>query len=139
VVESDVPIVSSARIAARKEAGDFGTLALPISVEGALSGVGQAFAVQTSTRRTNLILYNGGAAGVVTIVAVNGNNDEIGRLQAAVDAGRTVRFDSILTTLGVTEEPNGRLFVEPSEGMLLYAWAAGVDGPTGDVEIEPLR
>ena len=139
VVESDVPIVSSARIAARKEAGDFGTLALPIPVEGALSGVGEAFAVQTSTRRTNLILYNGGAAGVVTIVAVNGNNDEIGRLQAAVDAGQTVRFDSILTTLGVTEEPNGRLFVEPSEGMLLYAWAAGVDGPTGDVEIEPLR
>jgi hypothetical protein len=139
VVESDVPIVSSARIAARKEAGDFGTLALPIPVEGALSGVGEAFAVQTATRRTNLILYNGGAAGVVTIVARNGNNDEIGRLQRALDAGQTVRLDSILTTLGVEEESNGRLFVEPSEGMLLYAWAAGVDGPTGDVEIEPLR
>jgi hypothetical protein len=139
VVESDVPIVSSARIAARKEAGDFGTLALPIPVEDALSGVGEAFAVQTATRRTNLILYNGGAPGVVTIVARNGNNDEIGRLQAALDARRTVRFDSILTTLGVGEESNGRLFVEPSEGMLLYAWAAGVDGPTGDVEIEPLR
>ena len=139
VVESDVPIASSVRIAARKEAGDFGTLALPIPVEGALSGVGEAFAVQTATRRTNLILYNGGAAGVVTIVARNGNNDEIGRLQAALDAGQTVRFDSILTTLGVAEESNGRLFVEPSDGMLLYAWAAGVDGPTGDVEIEPLR
>lgn len=139
VVESDVPIASSVRIAARKETGDFGTLALPIPREDALSGVGEAFAIQTATRRTNLLLYNAGAAGVVTIVALNGNGDEIGRTRAAVGAQQTARFNSILVTLGATDETNARLLVEPSEGMLLYAWAAGVDGPTGDVEIEPLR
>jgi hypothetical protein len=41
--------------------------------------------------------------------------------------------------LGAAEEKNGRLVLQASEGMVLYAWAAEVDGPTGDVEIVPFR
>ena len=46
---------------------------------------------------------------------------------------------AILIDAGAEEERNGRLVVEASDGMLLYAWAAEVDGPTGDVEIIPFR
>ncbi|HEY6066450.1 MAG TPA: hypothetical protein VIY96_09855 [Thermoanaerobaculia bacterium] len=139
LVESDVPIVSSVRIAARQPEGDFATLAPPIPVDRAVSGDADAFAVQTATRRTNVLLFNHGAEGVVTIVATNGNGDEIGRLSTALGADRSVRLDSILMALGNDEEPNGRIRVEASAGMLLYAWVAQVDGPTGDVEIEALR
>jgi streptogramin lyase len=142
LVESDVPVASSLRIAAVKEEGDFSTLALPIEPAGVVESGGDAFVIgelQTATRRTNVLLFNRGAAGIVTVIAYNGNNDEIGRLQVPVGANRAARVDSVLPVLGAAEEKNGRLVLQASEGMVLYAWAAEVDGPTGDVEIVPFR
>jgi streptogramin lyase len=142
VLESDVPVASSLRIAAVKEEGDFSTLALPLEASEAVPAGGSAFMVgelQTVARRTNILLYNRGSAGTVTVIVYNGNNDEIGRLQVAVGAHQTARVNSVLPVLGVEEERNGRLVVEASEGMVLYAWAVQVDGPTGDVEIVPFR
>jgi hypothetical protein len=139
-VDSDVPIVSAVRIAARRPEGDFATLALPIASDAAITtGSGNAFAIQTASRRTNLVLFNGGVAGIVTVRAMNGNNDEIGHLSVEVGSLESVRLDSILTSLGAGEEPNAVLVVQGSDGMELFAWAAQVDGPTGDVEIEALR
>jgi hypothetical protein len=138
-VDSDVPVVSAVRIAARKAEGDFATLALPIASDAAISGSGSAFAIQTASRRTNLLLFNGGAAGTVTVRAINGNNDEIGQLSVDVGSLQSIRLNSVLTALGAEEERNGRLVIQASEGMAVYAWAAEVDGPTGDVEIEALR
>ena len=140
MLESDVPVASSLRIAAAKEEGDFATLALPIEADGVVAPGGQAFVIgelQTATRRTNLLLFNRGAAGNVTVIAYNGNNDEIGRLSVFVGDHQSARVDSVLPVLGADEERNGRIVLEPSEGMVLYAWAAQVDGPTGDVEILP--
>jgi len=140
VLESDVPVASSLRIAAVKEEGDFSTLALPIETEGIVAPGGQAFVIgelQSATRRTNLLLFNRGAAGTVTVIAYNGNNDEIGRLQVFVGDHQSARVNSVLPAIGAGEERNGRIVLEPSEGMVLYAWAAQVDGPTGDVEILP--
>ena len=140
LVESDVPVASSLRIAAVKEEGDFSTLALPIEPDGVVESGGDAFVIgelQTATRRTNVLLFNRGAAGNVTVIAYNGNNDEIGRLQVAVGSNRAARVDSLLPQLGVEEEKNGRIVLQASDGMVLYAWAAQVDGPTGDVEILP--
>ena len=142
LVESDVPVASSLRVAAVKDEGNFSTLALPIETEGVVPPGGSAFIIgelQTATRRTNLLLYNRGAAGTVTVIAYNGNNDEIGRLQVPVGDHQAARVNSVLPRLGADEERNGRIVVEPSEGMVLYAWAAEVDGPTGDVEIVPFR
>lgn len=142
VVESDVPVASSLRIASRKEEGDFATLALPVAGEGNVPGGGSAFAIgapQTATRRTNLLLYNSGAAGIATITVYNGNDDEIGRVAIMVGAMATIRVNSVTGALGAQEERNARLVVQASEGMLLHAWVAEVDGPTGDVEIQPLR
>jgi streptogramin lyase len=142
LVESDADVASSLRVAAVKSEGDFATLALPIETGGTVPPGGSAFVIgelQSATRRTNLLLYNRGAAGTVTVIALNGNNDEIGRLEVEVGDHQAVRVDSVLPALGSEEERNGRLVVEASDGMVLYAWAAQVDGPTGDVEIIPFR
>jgi streptogramin lyase len=142
VLESDVPVASSLRVAAVKEEGDFSTLALPVETGGVVPPGGSAFVIgelQTATRRTNVLLYNRGAAGTVTVIAYDGNNNEIGRLQVRVGDHQAARVDSVVPALGSDAERNGRLVVEESEGMVLYAWAAEVDGPTGDVEIVPFR
>jgi streptogramin lyase len=139
---SDVPVASSLRIAAVKEEGDFATLALPIEPDGIVLPGAPAFVIgapQTPTRRTNLLFFNRGAAGTVTVIGYNGNNSEIGRLQIAIGDHQARRVDSAMAALGAEEERNGRLVVQASDGMLLYAWAAEVDGPTGDVEIIPFR
>ncbi|HLN93186.1 MAG TPA: hypothetical protein VK389_04935, partial [Thermoanaerobaculia bacterium] len=77
--------------------------------------------------------------GTVTVLAINGNDDEIGQLSVDVGSLQSIRLNSVLTALGAEEERNGRLVIQASEGMAVYAWAAEVDGPTGDVEIEALR
>ncbi len=141
LVESDVPVASSLRIAAIHDEGDFATLALPLDSGDTVPATG-AFMIgelQTVNRRTNLLLFNRGAAGLVTVIAYNGNGDEIGRLQVAVGVNRAARVNSVLPALGSNEERNGRIVVQASEGMILYAWAAQIDGPTGDLEIVPFR
>jgi hypothetical protein len=142
LVESDVAVASSLRVAARKEEGDYATLALPIEEGGNVPGGGTAYAIgapQTATRRTNLLLHNRGAAGIATVIGYNGNADEIGRLTIAIRELATARINSVTARLGAEEEPNARIVVQASEGMVLYAWTAEVDGPTGDVEIQALR
>jgi streptogramin lyase len=142
LVESDVAVVSSLRVASRKEEGDFATLALPIEEGGNVPAGGSAYAIgapQTATRRTNLLIHNRGAAGNARVIGYNGNGDEIGRLTIAIREFQTVRINSVTAAIGAEEERNARLVVEASEGMVLFAWAAEVDGPTGDVEIQALR
>ena len=137
-----MPVASSLRIASSKPEGDYVTLALPIDPDGIVLPGGSAFVIgapQTPIRRTNLLLFNRGAAGTVTVIAYNGNNSEIGRRQFTVGDHQAFRVDSVMAAVGVDQETNGRLVVEASDGMLLYAWAAEVDGPTGDVEIIPFR
>ncbi|HEX9287553.1 MAG TPA: hypothetical protein VF999_09840 [Thermoanaerobaculia bacterium] len=141
-VASDVPVTSSLRVAAVKEEGDFATLALPIDPDGIVLPGGSAFVIgapKTPTRRTNVLLFNRGAAGTATVIGYNGNNGVIGSLRIAIGSHQALRVDSVMAALGADEERNGRLVVEASEGLLLYAWAAEVDGPTGDVEIIPFR
>ena len=142
VVEADIPIASSLRVASRKAEGDFAVLALPIPGSGVVPPGGSATAIgvpQTANRRTNLILFNAGRAGVATVIAINGNGDETGRTTVAIGENRSVRLDSVMAGLGATDQNNGRLVVEASEGMLLYAWTAEVDAVTGDIEVQPLR
>jgi streptogramin lyase len=142
LVLSDVPVAAALRVASRKPEGDFATLALPIEAGGNVPSGGSAFGIgapQTATRRTNLLLHNRGSAGIATVTAYNGNNDEIGRISVPIGEQKTVRIDSVTAVLGAEEEKNARLVVQASEGMALYAWMAEVDGPTGDVDIVPLR
>lgn len=142
VVRGEIPIASSLRVASRKAEGDFAVFALPIERSGVVPPGGSANAIgvpQTANRRTNLLLFNGGAAGVATIIAINGNGDETGRTTVAIGENRAARLDSVMASLGATDQNNGRLVIEASEEMLLYAWTAEVDAVTGDVEVQPLR
>ncbi|HZI67939.1 MAG TPA: hypothetical protein VFF17_15365, partial [Thermoanaerobaculia bacterium] len=142
VVTADVPIASSLRVASRKAEGDFAVFALPIPASGVVPPGGSATAIgvpQTANRRTNLLLFNAGEAGVATIIAINGNGEETGRTTVAIGEDRSVRVDSVMAAFGTTDQNNGRLVVEASEGMLLYVWTAEVDAITGDVEVHPLR
>jgi hypothetical protein len=142
VVTAEIPIASSLRVASRKAEGDFAVFAPPIATSDAVPAGGSATAIgvpQTANRRTNLLLFNAGTAGVVTIIAINGNGDESGRTTLAIEENRAVRVDSVMTTLGTTDQNNGRLVIEAPEGMVLYAWTAEVDAVTGDVEIQPFR
>ena len=142
IVTAEIPIASSLRVASRKPEGDFAVFALPIERSGVVPAGGSATAIgvpQTANRRTNLLLFNGGEAGVATIIAINGNGDETGRTTIAIGENRAVRVDQIMATLGTFDQNNGRLVIEASEGMLLYAWTAEVDAVTGDVEIQPFR
>ena len=142
VVQAEIPIASSLRVASRKSEGDFAVFALPIPAAGAVPPGGSATAIgvpQTANRRTNLLLFNAGEAGVVTIIAINGNGDESGRTTVAVGENRSVRIDSVMSVLGTTDQNNGRLVIETTEGMLVYAWTAEVDAVTGDVEVQALR
>lgn len=141
LLESDIPVASSLRVAAVKDEGDFATLAPPLDAGEAVPADG-AFMIgelQSATRRTNLLLFNRGTAGIVTVIAYNGNGDEIGRLQVPMEANRSARVDSLLPKLGADAERNGRIAVQASDGMIVYAWAAEVDGPTGDLEIVAFR
>lgn len=142
IVRGEIPVVSSLRIASRKSEGDFAVFAFPIERSGVVPADGSATAIgvpQIANRRTNLLLFNAGEAGVATIIAINGNGDESGRTTVAIGENRVVRIDSVMATLGTTDQNNGRLVIEVSDGMLLYAWAAEVDAVTGDVEIQPFR
>lgn len=142
VVTADIPVASSLRVASRKAEGDFAVFALPIERSGVVPAGGSATAIgvpQTASRRTNLLLFNGGEAGVVTVIAINGNGDESGRTTIAIGEKQVVRVDSVMTTLGTSDQNNGRLVIEAPEGMLLYAWTAEVDAVTGDVEVQPFR
>jgi len=142
LVLSDIPVASSLRIASRKPEGDFATFALPIEQTGNVPPGGSAFAIgapQTATRRTNLLLYNRGFAGTATLIGFDGNGGEFGRLEIEVGNHQAVRVDSVMGLLGTTDQNNGRLVVEASDGTRLYAWAAEVDAATGDVEIALLK
>lgn len=143
VVQAEIPIASSLRVASRKSEGDFAVFALPIRASDAVPPGGSAAAIgvpQTANRRTNLLLFNAGEAGVVTIIAINGNGDEVGRTTVEIGEDRPARIDSVMTVLGIiTDQNNGRLVIETSEGMRVYAWTAEVDAVTGDVEVQALR
>jgi hypothetical protein len=142
LVLSEPPIVSLVRIASRKEEGDFAVFSRPLEPSETIPAGGSALAIgvpQTATRRTNLLLFNRGEAGVATIISFNGNGDEVSRMSLPIGENEAARVDSVRALLGTFDENNGRLVVESTEGMLLYAEVAEVDAPTGDVEIQPFR
>jgi hypothetical protein len=49
----------------------------------------------------------------------------------------STRIGSVFPALGVPSQAGGRIRVDVPPGMNVYAWAAEVDGVTGDVELLP--
>jgi streptogramin lyase len=142
VVTSSVPIAVALRVASRKAAADYAGFAPALDAARAIPDGASATAFgapQTASRRTNLLLFNRGAAGVVTVVGLSGAGAEVGRVTLPVGDHRAARLNFVFAALGKPDQPVGRLLVQPSAGMRLYAWTAELDGLTGDPDILALR
>jgi len=139
-VSADIPIAASVRLAARTDAGDYGTFVPTFDPNDAIPDGAAAFAFdapQTATRRTDLLLFNDGNSGTVTVIGYNGDGSEIGRIPIQVGHQAT-RLNAVLAVLGVSDNlGTGRIRIETSPGMRLFAEAAVVD-VSGDVDITRL-
>ncbi len=102
---------------------------------------GTAFGLpQTSRRRTNLLFYNRGLPGTVTVTGFSGRREPGGpgpgaaRRPCARDA--STRFSP---PSAITNQPGGRIRVDVPEGMNVYAWTAAVDNQTGDLDLAAVQ
>ena len=142
VVSSDIPVVAASRIATSTAAGDYGTFANAIptaqAVAGGHAGVGIGLP-QTSTRVGYLLLYNGGAAGNVTVTGFRSDGTEAGHLTVTLGAQSAGFVGGVFAALGVSNQAAGRIRVDVPDGMTVYGWTAALDVPTGDIDISPLR
>jgi streptogramin lyase len=141
LLSSNAPIAAAARVASRIEAGDYGGFAAAIPGS---SGIQNASAIaiglpQTSERRTNLLLYNGGAEGSITVTGFRTDGTQVGPISVALGAQESGRLNSVFAALGVPNQEGGRIRIDVPAGMNVYAWTAEVDGQTGDVDLFPLR
>ncbi len=140
LVTSSIPIAAATRIAARyPSTGDYGTYASAIGGTGIEGGSSASFfgCPQTSTRRTNLLLYNRGSAGEVTVTGFKSDGSQAGQLTVPVGDHAAGRLDSVFAAFGITDQPAGSIRLDVPAGMNVYAWTAAVDGVTGDVDISP--
>ena len=142
VVSSDIPVVAASRIATSTASGDYGTFANAIptaqAIAGGHAGVGIGLP-QTSTRVGYLLLYNGGAAGNVTVTGFRSDGTEAGHLTVALGAQSAGFVGGVFAALGVSNQAAGRIRVDVADGMTVYGWTAALDVPTGDIDISPLR
>ena len=141
-VSSDISIAASVRVAARTDAGDYGNFAPTFDPADAVPDGAAAFAFdapQTATRRTDLLLFNDGNAGTITVIGYDGDGNEIGRFPVGVGAHQATRVNAVLAQIGVSDNLGaGRIRMETSPGMRVFAEAAVVDA-SGDVDITRLR
>ncbi|MFY9551067.1 MAG: hypothetical protein WAU32_07955, partial [Thermoanaerobaculia bacterium] len=140
LLASNVPIAAGARIASRYPFGDYGGFAA--AIPGA-SGVENASAIaigmpQTWLRRTNLVLYNGGTAGSITVTGFRSDGTQAGPISVALGDHAPGRLDSVFAALGVPDQAGGRIRMDVPAGMRVYAWTAEADA-TGDLDLFPLR
>lgn len=142
IVESPLPIASAVRIASRTSFGDYGTFAASIHASASVPEGGSAVAIgvpQTASRGTNLLLYNRGAPGTVTVTGFKPDGTTAGSVPLLLGDHEPGRLNYVFAAMGITDQPAGRIRVDAPAGMRVYAWTAEVDGVTGDVEIAPLR
>ena len=142
VVTSDIPVVAASRISTATAAGDYGTFANAIPTAQAIAGGHPGVGIglpQTSTRVGYLLLYNGGAAGSVTVTGFRSDGTEAGHLSVPLGAQSASFVGGVFAALGVSNQAAGRIRVDVPEGMTVYGWTAALDVPTGDIDISPLR
>ncbi len=139
---ADGPLAVAARVATRRDTGDFATFFPALDSSRALSGGGSAESdgvQQTDKRQTDLLLYNDGAAGSVTVIGIDGAGNETGRRTIAIQSNQSLRVAAILTGIGGSGEIAARLRVEAGPGTHVYPATEQLDVETGDPEIAPLH
>ncbi len=140
LVTSNVPVASAARIATRNSAGDLGTFAGAISGSASITIDKPAVMIglpQTATRRTNLLFFNRGYPGTLTVTGFKADGTLAGHVDIALGDHEAGRLDSVFAALGVTNQPAGRIQISVTQSMEVFAWTAAIDGLTGDLDILP--
>jgi len=141
LVSSDVVVAVAARIASRKDAGDYASFVPAFNGGENVQGGQTATAIgvpQNDSRGTSLFLYNRGDAGTVTITGFDGDGNQIGALTVPLDSGQATRVDSVMTALGSGDISVGKITVVPSDGMVLFAETAEGDAATRDTDVTKL-
>ena len=142
VVSSDLPVADAIRLATSTSAGDYGTYAAAIGGAAGIPGGQSAFGIglpQTATRVGYLLLYNGGAAGSVTVTGFRSDGTEAGHLTVALGDHAAGFVGGVFAALGVSDQAAGRIRVDVPAGMNVFGWTAALDVPTGDIDISPLQ
>ena len=142
VVTSDAPVAASFRNAARSLADGTEYAAASRALDGAApipeTGSDAPDVYASPTRRTNLLLFNRGAAGTVTLTAYDADGASVGQLALPIAASSSARVDRVLAALGAPVQ-FGRIRIQPSAGMKLYAQTVNVDPGTGDSDLIDVR
>jgi streptogramin lyase len=140
---SNVPITAMQRLAAQAVAGGGQYAGQSPALDGSTavpSGGLEAIGVQnTSARRSDLVLFNRGAAGTVTLNVFNASGAAAGQLLVPLGAHSAARIDGVLAAAGAGGVSLGRVRVQASAGMQLYAETVDVDVATSDTDPSPLR
>jgi streptogramin lyase len=142
ILSSSVPVVTAVRIATETSVGDYGTFANAMdATTGVVSGTpGIAIGLpQTATRSGNLVLYNAGGAGNVTITAFKADGTLAGTLAVPIGQQSSAVVDAVYSQVGVTNQNAGRVRLDVDGGMRVFGWSADVDLVTGDIDLTPLR
>ncbi|MEO8191555.1 MAG: hypothetical protein ABI682_14540 [Acidobacteriota bacterium] len=139
---ADGPVAVAARVASRRDEGDYGAFMAALLPSDAIVPAGAAESLgapTTDARTTDLLLFNSGAATSVTVIGLDGSGKEVGRRSVPIGSQGSVRLPAVLTTLGGSGLSEARLRVETSAGARIYAITEQIDRGTGDVEIARLR
>ena len=136
-LSSTLPVAAGVRVGARTAGADYAGFAPAIAGASGLAGAtGTAFGLpQTAQRRTNLLFYNRGVQGSVTVTGFRADGTQAGQVQVPLGDHSPGRLDSVFAAFGVTNQPGGRIRLDVPEGMNVYAWTAAVDNQTGDVDL----
>jgi streptogramin lyase len=143
VLTSDAPIAASQRLSAENVSDGSQFACQSAALDGGASipdgGATALDAYGSSSRRTNLLLFNRGAAGTATVTAYNAAGSPVGQLLVPIGAGTAARVSRVFEAVGAPGTPFGRVLVEPSAGMRLYAQSVNVDPVTADTDLSSLR
>ncbi len=140
-LSSTAPVAAGVRVGARTAGADYAGFAPAIAgSSGIADGAGTAFGLpQTAQRRTNLLFYNRGFPGTVTVTGFRADGTEAGQLQVPLGDHSPGRLNSVFAALGITNQPGGRIRLDVPDGMNVYAWTAAVDNQTGDVDLAAVQ
>ncbi len=141
LVKATSPVATGARVGARTAGADYAGFAPAVpGGSGIANGSGTAFGLpQTSQRRTNLLLFNRGSAGTVTVTGFRADGTQAGQLGLALGDHAAGRIDSVFAAFGLTNQPGGRIRLDAPNGMNVYAWTASVDNQSGDVDLAAVQ
>jgi streptogramin lyase len=136
-LDSSSPVAAAIRVGARQSGADYAGFAP--AIDGA-AGIANESAIaiglpQTTFRRTNLLLFNRGFAGSITVTGFRPDGSEAGSVEVPLGDHAPGRLNSVFAAFGITNQPGGKVRIDVPDGMNVYAWTAEVDALTGDVDL----